>query len=741
MFSFPDLNMIDLQTYRARIGSAPAIISKILQCKAMAFKLAHGKVCHLEDEDLFRKVLQNVTFSKRNQSYLLIIFLVTMFNILKYLLNESHLISWTGIYCVNWTWLQKLFVQYFWTSSQISHYVFSTLCSDTWELVYKDCDIYLKEVALTVCAGGLCVSSIGAVHFISILLLIAGIEPNPGPNPFKIKKSKSKDSAAETATDDVFLKSKRSPSQQGVTATSAMSTPLESLDPSRTMAKAETSEADTTSRKHRGIFGNIGRRKSKTNRFDTTDSNSATSEETTVSSNEEIDTVENVELILVEKDDKTTKINLRNRNIDREMLEKLLDEIDLPYYDISEIDLRGSTFCSVPWSENRAGNEQKDKILQHPKLRDAIVVTEDSIKPKSGRKSSRKTKTPSGSFTEVPSDSFRNAAHKRHSTQSLPIFPVKSEVADSLGSGRTKSHWSSNASTTKQISDSFISECHTELVDKMSKQTGGPVSLQLQNKMVTRKMVKELLDQIDVALDIDEVHFSSSTFLPLPWSENLEDIMDEHMKQPRLQTVTTWQLDSIGLLKIPTCLGQFHYQRLQVLNMANNKIAAIDDVFMKCKILVELDLSNNQLITLPPTFSFPRLKRLNLEENPMFEIPSILAKLPKLEVLRIGSRVTRTIHQKLLTRKGITFEVQFKYAKELRAPSSDDLQPKIINEPKTTTTTTMNNGKKQRKSSRRSRDENPLKDYIQRFDSTLGKIQQGKLDLSFAVFKLSPVSQ
>ena len=64
-------------------------------------------------------------------------------------------------------------------------------------------------------------------------------------------------------------------------------------------------------------------------------------------------------------------------------------------------------------------------------------------------------------------------------------------------------------------------------------------------------MVKELLNQIDVTLDIDEVHFSHSTFLPLPWSDNVDDIMDEYMKQPRLQTVTVWYLDSIGLSKIP----------------------------------------------------------------------------------------------------------------------------------------------------------------------------------------------
>ena len=183
--------MIDLQTYRARIGGALAIINKILQRKGMVFKLLHCKTGHHEDEDLLRKALQRATISKRNQSYLLIIFLVTMFNVLKYLLNESHLVSWTGHYCVNWTLLQKLFVQCCWTLSHVPYSLFQSLCSDSWELVYENCDTYLKEVAMTVYAVGLCLSSIGAVHFISILLLIAGIEPNPGPNILKGSQSKN----------------------------------------------------------------------------------------------------------------------------------------------------------------------------------------------------------------------------------------------------------------------------------------------------------------------------------------------------------------------------------------------------------------------------------------------------------------------------------------------------------------------------------------------------------------------
>ena len=731
--------MIDLQTYRARIGGAPAIISKILQRKAMAFKILYGAMCHHEDEDLLRKVLENMTIPKSNQSYLCIIFLVTMFNVLKYLLSESHLVSWTGHYCFNWTWLQKLFVQCCWTFSQVPYSLFQTLCSDSWELVYENCDTYLREVTLTICAVGLCLSSIGAVHFISILLLIAGIEPNPGPNPFKVKKSKSKDNA-ETATeleDDVFLKPELPSSQQDVvTATSVMSSPLQSPDPSRKMAKSETSDANTTSHKYRGPFGSIRRRLSKTNKLDTTDSNSATSVETTLSSNEDTENVEDVQSILVKKGDKKMMINLRNRNISKEILDKLLNEIELPDYDISEIDLRGSTFCSVPWSADKAGSEQRDKILQHPKLQDAVVVTEDSIKPKSGRKSSSRTKTTSGSVFGIVSKEAR-----RLSTQSLPAFLSNSEIADSLSSHGTKSHSSSNASnasTAKQRSDSFMSdlkesEYHTAFADKPSRQVDRPVSLQLQNKEVSREMVEELLDQIDVALDIGEVHFSHSTFLPLPWSENVDDIMDEHMKQPRLQTVTAWYLDGIGLSKIPRCLDQFHYQRVQVLNISHNKITAVNDSFMQCKLLLELDLSNNQLITIPKTFYFPRLKRLNLEENPTFEIPSILAKLPELEVLRIGSPVTRTIHQNLLTKKGITFEVQFKYAAELRAPSSEILQPRIIGEP-----TTTKDPKRQKKTSQRPRDKNPLKDYIEKFDSALGKLQ-GKLCKE--IFKLHPESQ
>ena len=323
--------MIDFQTYRARIGGAPAIISKILQRKAMAFKLLYGKMSHHEDEDLLRKVLENMTIPKSNQSYLCIIFLVTMFNVLKYLLSESHLVPWTGHYCVNWTWLQKLVVQYCWTFSQVPYSLFQTLRSDSWELVYENCDKHLREVTLTICAVGLCLSSIGAVHFISILLLIAGIEPNPGPNPFKVKKSKSKDNA-ETATelgDDVFSKSELPSLQQDVvTARYAMSSPLESSDPSRTMTKSETSEANSTSRKYRGPFGSIRRRLSKTNKLDSTDSNSATSLETTLSTDENIETVEDVQSILVKKDDKMTMINLRNRNIDKEMLDKLWDKTD-----------------------------------------------------------------------------------------------------------------------------------------------------------------------------------------------------------------------------------------------------------------------------------------------------------------------------------------------------------------------------------------------------------------------------
>ena len=48
--------------------------------------------------------------------------------------------------------------------------------------IYEGGDAFLSEGTLAILCTALYLYSIGAVHFIGILLLIAGIEPNPGPN-------------------------------------------------------------------------------------------------------------------------------------------------------------------------------------------------------------------------------------------------------------------------------------------------------------------------------------------------------------------------------------------------------------------------------------------------------------------------------------------------------------------------------------------------------------------------------
>ena len=148
--------MIDAQLYRSRIGVAPAIINKILQRKAMQFKLHESKCNHHEDEDLLKKALNNVTFFQA--FYFLMILLVIILNVCRpSLLSGSETID-----------LHVETAQY------------SLTCADI--------DAAAERIFAVLCVG-LCLYSIGVVHFISILLLISR---NRGPIPKVLMDTKTR---------------------------------------------------------------------------------------------------------------------------------------------------------------------------------------------------------------------------------------------------------------------------------------------------------------------------------------------------------------------------------------------------------------------------------------------------------------------------------------------------------------------------------------------------------------------
>ena len=158
--------MIDIQTYRARIGSAPGMMSKILQRKATKFKLQESETHH-ENEDLLRKNLKTVTIPQL--SYLLLISLLIFIHL----------------------WKPSALLQQFQFEKDTFRGLSPHDCT-TFENTCNEIETLTDGLFAIVCTG-LCLRSIGAVHFISILLLIAGIEPNPGPDSPKDSETRTKE--------------------------------------------------------------------------------------------------------------------------------------------------------------------------------------------------------------------------------------------------------------------------------------------------------------------------------------------------------------------------------------------------------------------------------------------------------------------------------------------------------------------------------------------------------------------
>ena len=152
--------MIDLQTYRARIANGPHIVNQILHRKELRYKLRGREAERHENEDLLWKFLK--TLPPSHTSYLVLIVL---------LLTIHATIYSTTLPTVFFT--KKYDIQQIFSSHHKALLDYKlTTCSSFG---------YVIESTLSIVCFGACLSSIGVVHFISILLLIAGVEPNPGP--------------------------------------------------------------------------------------------------------------------------------------------------------------------------------------------------------------------------------------------------------------------------------------------------------------------------------------------------------------------------------------------------------------------------------------------------------------------------------------------------------------------------------------------------------------------------------
>ena len=135
-------------------------MSNILHRKERRYKLRGHEAQHHEDEDLLRKLLK--TLPPSHTSYFVLIVLLLTIHIAKYSITLPTALD------IEYYNIQYIFSSHHKTLLEYKFTVHSGLG-------------FAVDSALSIVCLGTCMSSVGAVHFIAILLLIAGIEPNPGP--------------------------------------------------------------------------------------------------------------------------------------------------------------------------------------------------------------------------------------------------------------------------------------------------------------------------------------------------------------------------------------------------------------------------------------------------------------------------------------------------------------------------------------------------------------------------------
>ena len=343
--------MIDIQTYRIRIGISPGIMSKILGRKATRHRPSENETC--DKRRPMRKFWKII-----RPSYLLIAFVIII-NV-----NNRSMSYQTTL------------------GSNYDHvlYKHQTMPSKG-KYQLNSSDVLFHEYAFMKASSNHCQLYVGAVEFITILLQIAGIEPNPGP---KIKDQDS--SATKSATGikskipvSVHRKTFRLHTKQTeyvnkspakVTHDYSSNSACQSISGSRKESemnfvssfpspnyKATEDTADTLS--------NVSELP-----LDSTSQSIATFYS---SSNDESSLDKGVECMesrFIFKESCSLELDLQRKNLTSQNMDKLLQLlVDFePPREMKTLDLSMSKYCGKPWGQNTDGLEYLQRLLRHPRL-------------------------------------------------------------------------------------------------------------------------------------------------------------------------------------------------------------------------------------------------------------------------------------------------------------------------------------------------------------------------------------
>ena len=390
--------MIDIQTYRARIGGAPAIISKILQRKLNNFMMRESMIHHHDGEELLKKTLKNIKASQLH--YLFFILLIVTVTVMRSVALQNELSAPNFKYLVSFydalmDNLSAAFQANFVMLNAIGKQMVQYMCE--WTPVYEGADAFLSEGMLAVSCIALCLSSIGAVHFIAILLLMAGIESNPGPNSPKgsiasgDEPKHSIDPSIASSTTSLNVQFPQS-SELRLNKSSE-----ESVITSKTQAEAKLTLNSRDIRDKEDfekLIDDIDRTSDQVCEIDlclSTYCSLPWSEHPDGEVNmkrllthPKLQFVRRIALDMCEfyaPDTGGLSVSLEQKLLtksDFKMLIRILEYV-MSTFEINNVDIRNSTIDRVPWGEHQEGLELLNEFLIHPRLQIASSLRMDNI--------------------------------------------------------------------------------------------------------------------------------------------------------------------------------------------------------------------------------------------------------------------------------------------------------------------------------------------------------------------------
>ena len=659
---------IDLASYRARIGSAANLMQRISSRKVQCCR----KVKQLPE-------------------------LVVTPNILRILLAALKCISSAILACIYCVILYGFIHAYVASLSKIRVEMTKgsqDICiCDSWERQPLDSS-FETDV-------GLCISSIGSVAFIGILLLIAGIESNPGP---KEELTKSDADVDERPGPSHFTK------QEVFQFCESQSTKCECNQTEvKALPNLPNSEATVFSQ---SVIVSLDRPMEVQQKIDSAQFWDLPTESIDVdNSNQHVTICSEHQCSLKSKADRLLSADATERSEEKDTdlssqdetgnkfeTEEPLTKSKVPAKDVRSKLGQSTLFRkSPPRLQSKQPGCEKNKSLK-TKLKNFFkrsAKQSESEVPKIKTLGKIREETSDGGadcraiddvnpeqkFDEQDEIADITPEQKTDVQEDGPANKVdvkqKQELVEKEGEEPVKTHQMCLSHTDNSMKEPVkthqTSFCDSDnsMIKLVKKK--GTLQIDASKQNIVKSNFDYILQQVTKEKQpVKYVNISRTTMYNENWSEFMPEL-NAFLFDVNLQKIEEMNLSNMGLVQVPEAVGELQ-QRLVVLNIARNKVCSLGPI-LRCEVLEKLTVTSNNISAIPENIhQLKRLRELHIDENPVYKITAFICRCENLRILKIGSRNTRVIAPEVLNMNDLRIDVAMKHQKILSHPTYEQLR-------------------------------------------------------------------